>query len=951
MSLKLRFFLMFLFAIFLSQNIFSANCGGNVNCSCGDTVTSNYVMREDLVCDDGSGLILKALYINCDGHTIKGSGARSGVIVPGLEDRKYRKVFNCNIENFGSGINIGTSSHVECFWGLCRTVIDYSYKTEIFNNSFLNNTYGIYTKEGKSDKFYDNVFVNNREFGIYLKESSSSIWNNIFYNTSIYYTETSGKSFCQDGVGNVYVGNLTGPACGCFIPFNGLLINSNAKLCFGTYNLPDGFKITSNDIALNCQGAKILGSGINNGIIVKARNNLITNCFISNYSLGISYSTYTTPNTKPGFAQNVYHNAVYNSTIINVNRGINMYYNTYTGNYGRVETLHNNIISARDYNLYNNPIFIVSATDNWWGSENETIIESKFLKPENVIYKPFVQLGDVDIWIEDVDFGLNSIRLFVGKSTKLPLQDFKVEVIDVYDYKVVSKNEFNVSGGIIGEEIIEDLSVDLKDDHKYYFVLNVSDDDLSNNYFEKTYTGKSLVYLNLSLDNVVLEREVRDYLEFELGEKYIVDDLNDADVVVSAWISVENKSWNEAFVFSSERLPYEGVVSSDKGNISIVGFGVEGILQGVKELIKDKDNFFSNKLDLVINHSNQEALGIYSYMHSFTNYKYYDTQTNVFGDEIREVLYDDMFDVRELSVPVDWENGTINYRLWRLLPEHDLNYLEYVDSDLMPIVMGGGLWSDIHTWEELGRELANDGYEVYLVELTGGDESECDNCYDYPYDFLTDDVYPAYVDVILNVSGRDRIKYVGHSNGARVALDSLTKGEVNPNLVDTFVAVGVPGAFEDLSHFAGIINDSGAKAIERLNRKGITHVTFSRVAHELDSGLGEAFSFANSFANERISTNLFKQYFSWINSTNDIQPGNGLSLEHFTLLYGNWILGEDDTIVPVVDELNIFSNVYSSNKYINFSVIKHTDMTDDVLFNNYILMSINKKIYENEKKY
>ncbi len=72
---------------------------------------------------------------------------------------------------------------------------------------------------------------------------------------------------------------------------------------------------------------------------------------------------------------------------------------------------------------------------------------------------------------------------------------------------------------------------------------------------------------------------------------------------------------------------------------------------------------------------------------------------------------------------------------------------------------------------------------------------ECETCEDYTYEFLTDSVYPAYVDKIKTLSGKNKIKYVGHSNGARVALDSLTNDKVNASDVDTLVLVGVPGNF------------------------------------------------------------------------------------------------------------------------------------------------------------
>ena len=205
------------------------------------------------------------------------------------------------------------------------------------------------------------------------------------------------------------------------------------------------------------------------------------------------------------------------------------------------------------------------------------------------------------------------------------------------------------------------------------------------------------------------------------------------------------------------------------------------------------------------------------------------------------------------------------------------------------------------------------------------------------------------------------MKYGGHSNGCRAALDSLSSwgsagktnlgktiyngSEVNidmsSNPVDSFVGVGCPGNFSELSYFAKQVDESGEIAIQRLREDGNLHPTFGQVAHELESASGEVAGLARFFKNPRLSLNLFEQYYNWISSNTDSQPGKDMSFEYFTIIKGRFI-SENDLIVPIKDEEAIFDNIQSTNKN-NITVnIEHVGMAENNEVKNYVKVSLNK---------
>src|SRR3990167_2585126 len=183
-----------------------------------------------------------------------------------------------------------------------------------------------------------------------------------------------------------------------------------------------------------------------------------------------------------------------------------------------------------------------------------------------------------------------------------------------------------------------------------------------------------------------------------------------------------------------------------------------------------------------------------------------------------------MFNVFDKNVVT---SDGIALRLRNLKPNISSDYLEYLNSTgvpvELPVVLAHGLFSNLTTWEVLGAELSNIGRDTWLIEITGGPSQDCDDCIDYTFYNLTDIFVPALLNGVLDFTGKDKIQYVGFSNGCRAALDSLERGQFDSNKVEMFVAVGCPGGFEGESTFGDIIASRNGQIFERLKSKDIKH--------------------------------------------------------------------------------------------------------------------------------
>ncbi len=115
-------------------------CGGYIPCSCGDTVIANALLSGDLLDCPGIGLYVNTSYvtINCNGHTISGSGEQ-GIRIEGASSTS---IYGCAISHFTVGVETFDSN---------RITLQY--------NQFSHNNYGILIRGGEYHNIGNNEFT------------------------------------------------------------------------------------------------------------------------------------------------------------------------------------------------------------------------------------------------------------------------------------------------------------------------------------------------------------------------------------------------------------------------------------------------------------------------------------------------------------------------------------------------------------------------------------------------------------------------------------------------------------------------------------------------------------------------------------------------------------------------------------------------------------------------
>ena len=179
--------------LILSGNVSAANCGGAVQCGCGDTLTSSLTMTGDLSNCPGNGIIFEAdnIVLDCQGHTIEGDG--SGYLFDYgiyLNSRQNNTIKNCIIRNFYHGIYLYSSSN-----------------NFLTNNTANSNRYGIFLNSSSNNSLTNNTANLNNVTGIYIFGNSNfnKILNNKILNngkTGITLSNCGFWGHCYDNAGN-----------------------------------------------------------------------------------------------------------------------------------------------------------------------------------------------------------------------------------------------------------------------------------------------------------------------------------------------------------------------------------------------------------------------------------------------------------------------------------------------------------------------------------------------------------------------------------------------------------------------------------------------------------------------------------------------------------------------------------------------------------------------------
>ena len=135
------------------------------------------------------------------------------------------------------------------------------------------------------------------------------------------------------------------------------------------------------------------------------------------------------------------------------------------------------------------------------------------------------------------------------------------------------------------------------------------------------------------------------------------------------------------------------------------------------------------------------------------------------------------------------------------------------------------------------------------------------------------------------------------------------------------MAVGCPGSFEGNSVGSKKLNEGGGPAINKFKNQGKKHLNFGDISKEV-IGLP-----LFSSSNEKISLNLFTQYYNFSYSNNDSQPGKNVNLNKFFIIQGAFT-NDSDLIVQTVDENAIYENINANKKQYFSITATHSDLDD-----------------------
>lgn len=157
------------------------DCGGDVECECGDIVQGHAVLRANLgVCKETGLFVANGSLLDCDHHTITGRGQEAGVL---FDNANGAEVHNCSITNFQIGVRVkggqgnaivGNEILDSEKYGIDLAVAAAGVRIES-NTIRDSGDEGIHVGTGASDNvILGNQFVHSTEENVYLLEASGT---------------------------------------------------------------------------------------------------------------------------------------------------------------------------------------------------------------------------------------------------------------------------------------------------------------------------------------------------------------------------------------------------------------------------------------------------------------------------------------------------------------------------------------------------------------------------------------------------------------------------------------------------------------------------------------------------------------------------------------------------------------------------------------------------------
>ena len=504
---------------------------------------------------------------------------------------------------------------------------------------------------------------------------------------------------------------------------------------------------------------------------------------------------------------------------------------------------------------------------------------------------------------------------------------------------------FNINSGESFKSITQIITLNGNDDflHVYVDTTNkVSESNEKNNYALVTLFEKQIkVYFDIDTGYTSVNNEIKKYIKLFVNEE---TNQNNADVTLCVGKKCSNFNslnsytlvWQDfgyrrnQLIYNNNPIgnkPYNAIVGGFKTNtdfknyIMVYGNDVDGDIAAVKKLISARELFLNKDLliykrNKIIDDFDLTGISVADLLRNPNNKPYYNQRgSDNFANVVSRILNNNNFEIAIRTVKTYNDNTTL--RLKNVNSDFSANFTDAIVGNSRPVVLARGLWSNLVSWNELGKKLAFDkdyARDTWLIEITGGPEQdENPNSPNYHYVDLVDHYWPALITGVQNYSGQKILDYVGFSNGCRVGLDSArnwTNGKNNSgyvfdsttgnyilsnlgnNSINTFIGVGCPGAFEGQSAFSQYFGQHGNNILNFFTNREITHIAGREVGERLEAACGInircqfAASALQEIGDNRISRNLGSDYLNFITNTNDNQPGQNFQLPKILIIYG-----------------------------------------------------------------
>ncbi len=522
---------------------------------------------------------------------------------------------------------------------------------------------------------------------------------------------------------------------------------------------------------------------------------------------------------------------------------------------------------------------------------------------------------------------------------------------------VEEKNVFVSAGGIEVVSFVDSFS----DCEKIDVILEYFDgeDYSENNYIRDFFVIEPLkVYLEVDVGYTYVDEIVRRFLG-EYVEMVSSGSEAELEIYVGRKLyeygSVDVSYLDKGLIFyegKKEGLPYNGLIQQGAfgaGNkVYVFGNDIDGDIAAVKRLVFERENYLNGRMlgldmgDVYLGGGDVGAVGVYDYLHTEENVGAYKGKSGLFAEVVDSVLRDRTFNLEVKRVLTSNDNTSL--RMKHLGSEYSFGFRSFMGE--RGVVMAGGLFSDLTMWEGGGDGLAIDlgrsGRDVWEIEITGGPGTECEECPDYTYEDLVDYYWPALVAGVQYYSGDVTVDYVGHSNGCRVALSSLSKyqesGKVDAGVVDgivvdleggdvvgTFIGVGCPGELNDGTFLSAVArenvygNNAGNLAVGLIGSKHTTMSGYTGILFKLGILDGNFYSSLAGLAmifsgDEKISRNLMGYYNGLAVGEDSEFDLGGLNVEKLRLYNGNILGLGHDGVVPVEDMSVILDGIDGADK-------------------------------------